>query len=416
MIYNQKIVLRLLTVLFAVIVIYYVAIQRNAYVDSTKLEKRWTHTLSIFSGQKIGDTTIENVGVTCVVDSELIICGAPWHSRVYLYKYNDNTVSVNSSYTLPSKGYESFFGTPLVYSDKILAVGSIGECKKRGAVYLFDCSADTLSSITKLTAPLPIKYSQYGASVAMLDDTVVVGAPTEGKIGAAYVHKKINGDWQSRIRLQPSDGDNYARFGDSVAITEDYIFIGAPRSDNCGVVDSGAVYVFDRSNIRQVESYKIMADIKQKDSCFGDALAVLDDTLFVAAPAIAKTGAVYIFRKSDNNWLEVDTLSETADNNSRFGESIAAQGDTLIVGAPYYAEGDVNGAVYVYQRNDGAWSKIDMLSVKNKSVHHLGTDVQLCKDTIVIMSDSWESQSDSSMHIFCVATVTAEEAHRDVPE
>ena len=88
---------------------------------------------------------------------------------------------------------------------------------------------------------------RFGWSVAVDGDLIVVGAPEEdgggagvgapesdnsaSNAGAAYVFERNQGGadaWGQVVKLTPSDGESYDRFGSEVAIDSDLIVVGAP--------------------------------------------------------------------------------------------------------------------------------------------------------------------------------------------
>ena len=115
---------------------------------------------------------------------------------------------------------------------------------------------------------------QFGRSVAVSGDTVVVGAWREksnatgvdgdqannspGDAGAAYMFVRSGGGWSQQACLKASNTDGGDQFGQSVAVSGDTVVVGAIREDsnatgvdgdqaNNSPGDAGAAYVFVRS-------------------------------------------------------------------------------------------------------------------------------------------------------------------------
>ncbi|MEX2464272.1 MAG: post-COAP-1 domain-containing protein, partial [Gaiellaceae bacterium] len=90
---------------------------------------------------------------------------------------------------------------------------------------------------------------RFGQSVAIDGDTVVAGAPFHdvGAIvnqGSASVFVRSGGVWTQQQQLTASDGAAFADFGLSVAIDGDTIVVGAPFDAVGANVDQGSAYVF----------------------------------------------------------------------------------------------------------------------------------------------------------------------------
>src|SRR6266478_5679876 len=82
----------------------------------------------------------------------------------------------------------------------------------------------------------------FGASIAMSGDTIVVGAPfASNTTGAAYVFVKPASGWANMTEtaeLTASDGYTFLDFGTSVGISGDTIVVGS--------IGHNAAYVFTR--------------------------------------------------------------------------------------------------------------------------------------------------------------------------
>ena len=106
--------------------------------------------------------------------------------------------------------------------------------------------ADSLYEETKLTASDGSNQDDFGTSVSISGDTIVVGATGDGG-GSAYVFVKPGGGWsvssKENAKLTASDGAGSDYFGYSVAVSGDTIAVGAYRDDDNGS-NSGSAYVF----------------------------------------------------------------------------------------------------------------------------------------------------------------------------
>jgi hypothetical protein len=94
---------------------------------------------------------------------------------------------------------------------------------------------------------------------------------------------------------------------------------------------------------------------------FGLSVALSGDYIAVGAPYDPyyndqQTGAVYLFRRQGRRWIEHVKLTVPGEMWNKFGHSVALDGDVLAAGAPYLIDGHVGeggpGAVYIYRRDD----------------------------------------------------------------
>jgi hypothetical protein len=270
---------------------------------------------------------------------------------------------------------------------------------------------------------------QFGFSMALSGDgnVLAVGALSEDSrasginnfafedddtapdAGAVYIFTRSGSTWTQRDYLKSSNNDGGDRFGFSLALSASGNTLVASSYDEGGsgrgvntIPDnqrggSGAAYIFDRVN----DSWRQVAYLKGSQANRNDALGVsvdisedgntvvagvADDTCLVPginAPCRDSTwppqlgagsaGAVYVWVRNGNNWVEQAYLKATnPDLEDLFGVrvSIAGDGNTLVAGAPNEdsnAKGidgdqknnlaDGAGAAYIFTRSGSTWTQ-----------------------------------------------------------
>jgi hypothetical protein len=231
----------------------------------------------------------------------------------------------------------------------------------------------------------------FGQAVALDDDTLVVGAPSErsnatgvdgneGDVsldgaGAAFVFVRGPGGWVREAYLKATDVvPASGAFGTSVAVSGDTVAVGMPFRSG-----GGAVYVFVRvAGVWTPEQKLVASNAAQFDS-FGVSVAVDGDTLVVGAQgedsnattvggdetdnSAADAGAAYVFVRAAGSWTQQAYLKASdGAAGARFGFRVDVSGDTAVVSAPSAAEGgDSRGAVYAFVRSGVAWSEQQVL-------------------------------------------------------
>ena len=251
---------------------------------------------------------------------------------------------------------------------------------------------------SKLTADDGANNDEFGYSVAVDGDTVVVGAYqhditddqdiTSGDAGAAYVFTEVDGVWSQAAKLTasvPAPGD---KFGYSVAVDGDTVVVGAYQhdiTDDQGITsgDAGAAYVFtkpttgdgwaDWDDPNKVDKAELTAKLIASDAATGDyfgySVAVDGDVVVVGASTgdrtdtggntITDSGAAYVFTKVAGGWSQVAKLTASdGAANDEFGVSVAIEGDTVVVGAHQH---DANsnsaaGASYIFTKPATGWA------------------------------------------------------------
>ncbi|MEM1349474.1 MAG: FG-GAP repeat protein, partial [Myxococcota bacterium] len=115
--------------------------------------------------------------------------------------------------------------------------------------------------------------------------------------GAVYVFERnAQGVWSQRAYLKASNTDASDEFGDSVALDGDTLVVGAPNEDSSAVgvggpqddnssLGSGAAYVFSRDaeGMWSQRAY-LKATNTDEDDEFSSSIALSGDTLVISAP------------------------------------------------------------------------------------------------------------------------------------
>jgi len=215
----------------------------------------------------------------------------------------------------------------------------------------------------------------FGYSVAINGDYIVVGAPNQDvspddDLGKAYVFKISNGvvpttPTTTLTSGETTDGGYTPQFGYSVAINGDYIVVGAPFQDVSPDDDLGKAYVFKISNgVVPTTPTTTLTSGETNDSDFyphfGYSVAINGDYIVVGAPnqdvpPNNDFGKAYVFKISTGYTLAA-TLTSGETNDSRltpgFGYSVAINGDYIVVGAPFQdvvSPDDDLGKAYVFK-------------------------------------------------------------------
>ena len=200
--------------------------------------------------------------------------------------------------------------------------------------------------------------------------------------GEVQVYKRLNSFWVKHSTIKSSNPDRNDFFGHSVAIYNNTIVVGAPYEDGnlnqsgnfLNWQDSGAAYVFELVDNNWVQTAYLKAENPGTHDHFGFSVDISNDQIIVGSPfedsainnpldnSAYNSGAAYIFSLKDNEWIQDSFLkSLNSDANDNFGYSVSISDKIAIVGAPR-EDGDGNssssnsnqdsGAVYIFERNE----------------------------------------------------------------
>ena len=250
----------------------------------------------------------------------------------------------------------------------------------------------------------------FGNSVAISGDTVIVGAPFEDtggtSTGAAYIFTRSGATWTEQAKIQASDAEASDTFGREVAISGDTVIVGA-RLEDTGGSAAGAAYIFTRSGTTWTEQAKIQASDASASDAFGWSVAIDGDTAIVGAatedtsPHNAQ-GAAYIFTRSGTTWTEqAKILASDRGTSDQFGISVGISGDTVVVGAFQEDTGATNaGAAYIFTREGTTWTEQAMVQASDaQSNDDFGISVGISGDTVIVGANG-EDSSAGAAYIF----------------
>ncbi|HMR08494.1 MAG TPA: FG-GAP repeat protein, partial [Polyangiaceae bacterium] len=304
---------------------------------------------------------------------------------------------------------------------------------KNGAVVVYtrDCNGWSLQAV--LQPDNAGSQDQFGTSVAVSGDTIVVGAKDEdgpsdamSNSGAAYVFTRCGAGWTQSAYLRASNAENNDRFGTSVAIDGDVIVVGAREEDsaatgiggdqtNNAASQAGAAYVFRRGVSGWSQEAYLKASNAEQNDGFGAAVGVSGNTIVVSAvgedsaatgingaqgndPSYIQSGAVYVFTHSGSGWAQQAYIkpSNTGANLS-LGESLAIDGDTVVAGSIDETGGSTgvngdqtttglsSGAAYIFFRNAGTWSQQAYVKASNTGANDaFGASVAISGDRVLV--------------------------------
>ncbi len=133
-----------------------------------------------------------------------------------------------------------------------------------GQVYMFSRQGTTWSERSKFRAPNDVPTYYFGESMALSGNTLLVGTlydPTgPAGIGSVYSYSRSGDAWQVRNKFTATDSANQDQFGTSVALSDDTVLIGATYADLPGAQDAGAAYIFQLVNDQDCDSVLDTAD------------------------------------------------------------------------------------------------------------------------------------------------------------
>ena len=381
----------------------------------------------------------DELGFSVAVDGDTLVIGAlgddPDNTgAAYVFTRGAGGWSQVGKLTAEVRGNDAGFGYSVAVHGDTIVVGAYEEdyidpdnsnndLTDSGAAYVFTRPAAGWADMTqtaRLTASDAAKDDEFGTSVAVHGDTIVVGAPEEdtGARGSAYIFTRPANGWADMTETAALRGQsNGDRFGRSVAVHGDTVVIGAFEVNGT----RGAAYVFTEPGggwASTSTAAKLTASDRASGDRFGRAVATDGDTIVIGAPYhdyddpdnntndVSDSGAAYVFIKTATGGWATDTetakltASERAEND-QFGFSVAVDGNTVVVGADQ--DDNNRGSAYVFTEPQGGWTDTvgtDPLTAYGRSQNdRFGNFVAVDGDTVLVGAVG-EDSAKGSAYVF----------------
>ena len=245
------------------------------------------------------------------------------------------------------------FGAAIAVSGDDLLVGEAENVTRSGLVYVYRRSGDGWAEVDRLSQPDAERDDGFGATLAASGSTLLVGGED-----AVFVFEKNGDDWVEAGRLAGSDGVEGDGFGAAVAMEGAVALVGAPDHAD----GAGAVYVFRRDGDAWVETDKVTAAETNQGTSVGTAVAFDGAHALVGVRPSGERGvSVHVFQidSASGTATAAGVLPSRGETMGSAGPTLALSGETALVGAPGDAGG--LGTVAIYQRVDEGWEPVELL-------------------------------------------------------
>lgn len=243
------------------------------------------------------------------------------------------------------------FGYSVALDGDTLVVGAdrwwdTAEMWQSGAAYVFKRTSSIWNFEQKLIPAELATGNVFGTSVAIKGDTAVVSMPMHSAgapysdAGAVVVFNRVGNTWTDQQMLEPSPlasdhlGVNMAVDGETLlATTQSYKVHAFRRSGGAWSHDGALLY--DNATLEP-------------------SVAVNGNIALIGSPTCddfgSNTGAVYLYARSNGMWQQsAQFTAADSDSYDQFGKSLAISGTTAIIGSPYDNNGVAgNGAASIF--------------------------------------------------------------------
>jgi WD40 repeat protein len=203
----------------------------------------------------------------------------------------------------------------------------------RGQAHLFD--ATTGSLLRTFSDPTPTTSDEFGISVAIDNNLILIGAPLDDINGAnrgqAHLFDAITGNLlRTFIDPTPTSVDT---FGERVAINGGRVLIGAPGDDTNGL-NVGQAHLFDVTTGNLLWTFN--DPTVTEEDLFGSSVALEGNHVLIGARRDNtlgdNVGQAHLFDATTGSLLH--TFNDpTPTTQDEFGVSVALDGNHVLIGA-----------------------------------------------------------------------------------
>lgn len=349
------------------------------------------------------------------------------------------------------RSLNDFYGYSVDVHREWLAVGSLAADDSNGVnfvinagiVEIYKFSNNTWVFQQELTAPDRTKFLEFGRSVSLYNNRLVVGATGNTtdefgndslfQSGAIYIYKlSASDEWIFEKKLVPSDRDNYDRFGRDVEIYKTKIVVGVRQKhgDTTNGINrngAGSAYIFEL-NVHSVwtEVKKLFPDSVSFADQFGKDIAINDNYIVVSCSHddddqnnlnyIENVGSIFIYSKNNQQEWELIQKIVAFDRKALayFGQSVAISDSIIVVGAMLESHDSIGnnpldsaGAAYIYKLTQNKIWKFQQKIVPTirKNADIFGYQLDIFKNDIIVSALEEDEDEVNGSYIYQAGSV-----------
>lgn len=268
----------------------------------------------LWSVQKSSVDFPSSISVAC----GRVVVGAkrsPFNDRGQVFIYTLDGTQIN---VLSAGNNSGLFGSSVSINSGKIVVGESGN--GNGQAYLYDLFGMKLAG---LNSTLSGGSAEFGYSTAIGSNRIAVGAPKDTSMVGGSVH--LYDLWGNQIAKigwpNPEGYETSARFGHSIAIYGNRIFVGAPSEPGSGLTPKVFTYDLDGNYIEQIVKPGL-ATLHASDT-FGESIAVghgklvIGDSAFSITTPSTNIGAAFLYRINFTKYEDyLERISE--DRNTKY--------------------------------------------------------------------------------------------------
>ena len=360
----------------------------------------------------------DNFGMSVFISGDYAMVGSPVNNdsvgAVYVFR-RDGTVWIETQKLIASDGakgdmFGGIIGSISISGDYTI-IGAPNANFSKGTAYIFKREGTNWIEKQKLHPADLNDSSWFGASVSITDSFTVIGATQNLYSGSAYVFRNEGNNWIEQHKLISSDSVGGSQFGASVSIYKDNIIIGAPGENFI----RGSAYIFKREANAWIEEQKITASDGAPLNYFGFAVSMFGDYAVIGAIGARRA---YLFKKENTYWIEKQKLiaSDGSYGKDYFGASVSIWQDYAVIGVP--GDDSSSGSAYIFNYDGISWIERSKLIATDRIKNDIfGVSVSIAENDLIVgvAGDDDNGENSGSAYIYNGFVVGVDNSENEIP-
>ena len=334
-----------------------------------KIDGVWTFSDRIESGHP---QSFELFGYSIASDGNRVLVGAPESNvfsertgAAFLFERDSDAWIKTAEIGNADLAQPAWFGASCAITGHFIVLGAPLETAPlsyAGAAYGFQMDSGEWIQTARWVDPEPASYGYFGYDVAMSEEFIVIGAPGHGDNGGVFVYGINEGTWAYRWTIESPDAGYDSSFGYAIALEGDRLIVSAPLRDVGGIYNVGSIYVFEYDGMVFNLVHTIVPSDGTAYTELGRSVGLSGDRLVTGSPnfygAGASIGIAFVFDFIGGDWIETShLLPHDGARYDSFGAAVAIDGSDVVCGAPQKDSGQYGpdcGVVYCYDLTSDA--------------------------------------------------------------
>lgn len=379
----------------------------------------------------------DNFGVSVAFSGQSVVIGSSFHNdlgatnngAVYVFDLTAAGWQLSGKLLPSDLTNNCFFGGRVAISGDTLIAGANNSIVEIGNALFIAPGAAYIyrrGNVTPLVGPwslqqklLPNDFNdsgQFGFSLAIDQDTALVGAPFTGDGGTVYSFVRNGNIWTNQTQLVPSDRTNGDAFGFSVALQGTRAVIGAVGKSSNNVAGVGAAYVFTQTNvfistntIFATNTALVQTNTFSTTNAFASTNTLtppsptflaqsnlfVGSDVFAANNVLATTNGLEFTNGlsatnalTNNGWIEQqELLAPQVSDNFQFGFSVGIGTQGILVGTPAAPTERGTGAAYMFGSSESLLSIVSATATPSLLLAGLRTMVPVTINVVTTGSN-----------------------------